>query len=214
MQELSNDRNDDGEVVLLRLAESGDKLPHNGIATHGRDPRPPQSTPQRGSCDSMSSDNYPLRIGARPASCCRMEAATPPLFLVEGLVGRAEIEERDRLRVAWVISSNGNLSCGVPGEAMIVRFAPKQTEAALRKPNTRVFDLSGRPMRGWILVQPAGLKTKTALAKWVKKRGRLCVFAASEEMTRETQLRLKRQHLIRPLGRPSGPPGSSGPTPG
>jgi len=27
--------------------------------------------------------------------------------------------------------------------------------------------LSGRPMKGWILVQPDALKTNAALAKWV-----------------------------------------------
>lgn len=63
---------------------------------------------------------------------------------------------------------NGNLACGVHGSEMIVRLDPKQTEQTLSKPHTRVFDLSGRPMKGWILVQPKGLTTKAALAKWIQ----------------------------------------------
>jgi hypothetical protein len=63
---------------------------------------------------------------------------------------------------------NGNMSCGVHGEELIVRLAPDETDTALAKKHTRVFDLSGgRPMKGWILVQPEGLKGDKDLAKWV-----------------------------------------------
>jgi TfoX/Sxy family transcriptional regulator of competence genes len=62
---------------------------------------------------------------------------------------------------------NGNMSCGVHGNEMIVRLDPAETDKALAKKNTRVFDLSGRPMKGWILVQPDALRTAAALAKWV-----------------------------------------------
>jgi TfoX/Sxy family transcriptional regulator of competence genes len=72
---------------------------------------------------------------------------------------------------------NGNMSCGVHGEEMIVRLPPDETDNALAQKNTRVFDLSGgRPMKGWILVEPEGLRTEKDLAKWVKKGVK---FAAS-----------------------------------
>jgi TfoX/Sxy family transcriptional regulator of competence genes len=62
---------------------------------------------------------------------------------------------------------NGNMCCGVHGRELIVRLNPEQTDRALAKGHTRIFDLSGRPMKGWILVEPAGLANKAALAKWV-----------------------------------------------
>ena len=62
---------------------------------------------------------------------------------------------------------NGNMCCGVRGDELIVRIAPEQTDEALSQRHTRIFDLTGRPMKGWILVQASGLKTKAALAKWV-----------------------------------------------
>ena len=63
---------------------------------------------------------------------------------------------------------HGNLCCGVHGQEMIVRLDPADTDGALKQPHTRVFDLSGgRPMKGWILVQPAGLARADGLAKWV-----------------------------------------------
>lgn len=63
---------------------------------------------------------------------------------------------------------NGNMCCGVHNDEMIVRLDPAQTEQTLRERHTRIFDLSGKPMKGWILVQTGGLKTEAALAKWIE----------------------------------------------
>jgi len=63
---------------------------------------------------------------------------------------------------------NGNMCCGIHGGELIVRMDPKETDRALARPHTRIFDLTGRPMKGWILVQPAGLAKEDALAKWAR----------------------------------------------
>ena len=63
---------------------------------------------------------------------------------------------------------NGNMCCGVHSEEMIVRLAPNQTDATLSKQHTRIFDMTGRPMKGWILVHQDGLKTDAELAEWVQ----------------------------------------------
>jgi hypothetical protein len=62
---------------------------------------------------------------------------------------------------------NGNMCCGVHRSELIVRLAPEETTHALKEPYTKLFDLTGRPMKGWILVEPAGLKTDAKLGKWV-----------------------------------------------
>jgi hypothetical protein len=61
----------------------------------------------------------------------------------------------------------GNMACGVHGEQMIVRLDPNETDEALARPHTRRFDLTGRPMKGWILVEPNGLTKDADLGKWV-----------------------------------------------
>jgi len=63
---------------------------------------------------------------------------------------------------------NGNMCCGIHKSAMIVRIAPEDTERVLAQAHTRRFDLTGRPMKGWVLVDPAGIKTDTQLDKWVE----------------------------------------------
>jgi hypothetical protein len=63
---------------------------------------------------------------------------------------------------------NGNMCCGVHTQEMIVRLDPEQTDEALRERYARIFDLSGRPMKGWIFVHAKGLATEAALAKWIQ----------------------------------------------
>ncbi len=63
---------------------------------------------------------------------------------------------------------NGNLCCGVHGQELIVRIAPAETDQDLSQRHTHIFDLPDRPMKGWILVRPAGLTTDAALAKWIR----------------------------------------------
>jgi TfoX/Sxy family transcriptional regulator of competence genes len=63
---------------------------------------------------------------------------------------------------------NGNMCCGVHEQELIVRVGPEKTDSLLAEPHTRIFDLSGRPMKGWILVAPAGLVDQQALAKWLR----------------------------------------------
>ena len=63
---------------------------------------------------------------------------------------------------------NGNMCCGVHRRELIVRLEPARTDAALAEPHTRIFDLSGRPIKGWILVETAGLADEPALAKWLR----------------------------------------------
>jgi TfoX/Sxy family transcriptional regulator of competence genes len=62
---------------------------------------------------------------------------------------------------------HGNMCVGVHGSDLIVRLAPEETAAVLKQAHTRRFDLTGRPMKGWILVEPAGLKTDAQLHKWI-----------------------------------------------
>ncbi|HKC41192.1 MAG TPA: TfoX/Sxy family protein [Gemmatimonadales bacterium] len=70
----------------------------------------------------------------------------------------------------------GNMCCGVHGDELIVRLAPEDTDQALSAPGARLFDLTGRPMKGWLLVGPRGTKTAPALRKWV---GIAAEYAAS-----------------------------------
>jgi hypothetical protein len=62
----------------------------------------------------------------------------------------------------------GHMTVGISnGGELMVRGGPDATDDALSQPHTRLFDMTGRPMKGWILVAPEGVKTKRKLGVWV-----------------------------------------------
>lgn len=64
---------------------------------------------------------------------------------------------------------HGNMACGVHKQSMIVRVDPEKHAKLLKKPHTRPFDLTGKPMKGWLLVDTEGCKTTKQLSEWVKE---------------------------------------------
>ncbi|WP_406464898.1 TfoX/Sxy family protein [Streptomyces sp. NBC_01622] len=71
---------------------------------------------------------------------------------------------------------SGNMAVGVTGDDLMVRVGPDATDAALARPGTRIFDMTGRPMRGWIVVAGSAVAEDEALGEWIDE-GR--AFAAS-----------------------------------
>jgi len=63
---------------------------------------------------------------------------------------------------------NGNMACGVHKNDFIVRVGAANYAEALSQPHTRVFDLTGRPMAGWVMVEPEGCGTEAELKAWVE----------------------------------------------
>jgi hypothetical protein len=63
----------------------------------------------------------------------------------------------------------GNMACGVRGDDLIVRLAAEAADAALAEPGVRPFDLTGRPMKGWLLVAPDGHAQDDDLRRWVDR---------------------------------------------
>ena len=64
---------------------------------------------------------------------------------------------------------NGNMACGVNQDDLIVRVDPEKHSPLLKKPHTKPFDLTGKPMKGWLLVEADGVKTEKQLSTWIKE---------------------------------------------
>ena len=62
---------------------------------------------------------------------------------------------------------HGNMVCGVIGEALMARVGPQQYQEALKTPHTRVFDMTGKVMKGWVVVEPEGIAEDEALHHWI-----------------------------------------------
>lgn len=63
----------------------------------------------------------------------------------------------------------GNMACGVHGDALIVRVGPDRYEEALASPHVRHFDITGRPMKGWVMVAPDGTESDADLEDWLRQ---------------------------------------------
>jgi TfoX/Sxy family transcriptional regulator of competence genes len=64
---------------------------------------------------------------------------------------------------------NGNMACGVHKDHLVVRVDPEKHADLLKKPHAKPFDLTGKPMKGWLLVEADGCKTEKQLSAWIKE---------------------------------------------
>src|SRR6476620_5973934 len=64
---------------------------------------------------------------------------------------------------------NGNALAGVWKDALIARLGADEGEAALREPHVRAFDITGRPMRNWVAVEPEGVEDDVQLKDWIQR---------------------------------------------
>ena len=67
---------------------------------------------------------------------------------------------------------NGNLLVGVWKASLVVRLGPDEGEETLKEPHVKEFDISGRPMRNWVLVEPAGVEDDGQLSAWIERAAR------------------------------------------
>ena len=64
---------------------------------------------------------------------------------------------------------HGNMCVGVWKTSMIARLGPEGAAAALEEPNIVEFDITGRPMKGWVVVEAEGIDTDKQLREWVEQ---------------------------------------------
>ena len=64
---------------------------------------------------------------------------------------------------------HGNMVAGVWKEFLILRLGEGAANFARELPHVRPFDITGRPMKGWVMIEPAGCRTAAQLNKWLKQ---------------------------------------------
>lgn len=90
--------------------------------------------------------------------------------VLEGLRG---ISEKKMFGgVAFML--HGNMCAGVIRDGLMVRVGPGDYPAALKEPHAREMDFTGKPLKGFVIIDPDGLDSDGDLARWV---GRGLAFA-------------------------------------
>ncbi|MBI4284547.1 MAG: TfoX/Sxy family protein [Chloroflexi bacterium] len=54
--------------------------------------------------------------------------------------------------VAYLL--NGNMAFGIHKQSLVIRTSPECAEKLLKRDNVSLFDITGKPMKGWLLVAP------------------------------------------------------------
>ena len=65
---------------------------------------------------------------------------------------------------------NGNMAVSGSGQGgLLLRVDPADTPTLVQQPEADRFEMRGRPMDGWLRIDPAGLTTKRRLESWVAR---------------------------------------------
>ena len=66
----------------------------------------------------------------------------------------------------------GNMAIAASAEGgLLVRVDPTTSATPEAKTNGRPFEMRGRPVEGWLRVDPEHVRTKRQLASWVERGG-------------------------------------------
>ena len=65
--------------------------------------------------------------------------------------------------------NRGYMFIGILGEVVMARVGPESYAEALSKPHVREMDFTGRPMKGYVFVDPPGFERESDLSAWVER---------------------------------------------
>ena len=63
---------------------------------------------------------------------------------------------------------NGNMICGIHKQFLVLRLGTEQASAALDLPHVKPFDITGRAMKGWVMMEE-GFNSDEDLLAWLNK---------------------------------------------
>jgi TfoX/Sxy family transcriptional regulator of competence genes len=64
---------------------------------------------------------------------------------------------------------NGNMVAGIHKDFYIFRLGEKNANAAIKLPNIKLFDITGRAMKGWVMAEEDAFSDDEILKEWLVK---------------------------------------------
>jgi len=87
--------------------------------------------------------------------------------LREAFAGRDDIVEK-KMFGGIAFMHAGNMCCGVNDDCLMARVGPDAYEDALARAHTRPMDFTGKPLKGFVYVDPPGFAADKALDEWIE----------------------------------------------
>ena len=85
--------------------------------------------------------------------------------LRELLEGEPVVEKKMFGGLAMLV--DGNMCVGVIGDDLIARVGPDHVDDLTSRPGARPFDMTGKPMKGWLVIGADGTAEDDDLSAWV-----------------------------------------------
>ena len=63
---------------------------------------------------------------------------------------------------------NGNMMCGVHKDFLILRLGEEAAAAAMKQSKVKAFDITGRPMKNWVMIAGEDIGDDAQLADWLQ----------------------------------------------
>lgn len=84
----------------------------------------------------------------------------------QALAGTKNLVEKKMFGgIAFMV--NDKMCIGVNKDDIIMRCDPERTEEFLAKKHTKPFEMTGKQMKGWFLVNEGGIKNKRDFEYWI-----------------------------------------------
>ncbi|MBX2871335.1 MAG: TfoX/Sxy family protein [Saprospiraceae bacterium] len=80
--------------------------------------------------------------------------------------GIATVEKKMMGGLCFMVDDK--MCLGVIKEELMARIGPDAYEAALEKAGSRAMDFTGRPMKGYVFVEPEGIDMDKDLSYWIQ----------------------------------------------
>jgi hypothetical protein len=100
---------------------------------------------------------------------------------IRDALGRKKSVEEKKLFGCVGFLLHGNILVGVWKDSLIARLGPDEGDLALLEPHVREFNITGRAMKGWVLVGPEGVHDDEQLTGWIQRAVQFVGTLAAKE---------------------------------
>ena len=88
---------------------------------------------------------------------------------IQGIVSSWKNTDHNKMFGGVCYLLNRNMVSGVYKDFLILRLGDAEAQKALALPYVKPFDVTGRPMKGWVMVEPEGCASDEALSEWLER---------------------------------------------
>ena len=106
---------------------------------------------------------------APPVTAFAMTDPEPLIARIRPILSRRKGVSEKRMFGGHCFMINGNMCVGTWKGSLIVRLDRMHHDATMAQPHAKPFDVTGRVMKGWALIEQSGIETNDDLSAWVRR---------------------------------------------